>query len=107
MVKAAFQVMRAVQEFAVKEGILEEAPGWIVSGASKRGWTAFLSGAVDCETCAAKIIAIAPLVPIIPDILADTHRQWMSYNGFTFAFKDYLDANLVQDLDGPEMAALF
>ena len=30
-----------------------------------------LSGAVRCETCAAKIIAIAPLVPIVPNLLAE------------------------------------
>jgi PhoPQ-activated pathogenicity-related protein len=76
MVKAAFQVMRAVQEFTVQEGIHDEPPGWVVSGASKRGWTSFLSGAVKCDSCAAKIVAIAPLVPIVPDLVEDVHRQW-------------------------------
>ena len=66
--------MRAVQEFTVQQKYLDEAPGWVVSGASKRGWTSFLSGAVKCDTCAAKIVAIAPLVPIVPDILEDVHR---------------------------------
>jgi len=33
-----------------------------------------LSGAVRCETCAAKIIAIAPLVPIVPELLKEVHR---------------------------------
>jgi len=107
MVKAAYQVMRAVQEFATEEKYIDENPGWIVSGASKRGWTSFLSGAVNCTTCAAKVVGIAPLVPIIPDILADAHRQYQSLNGFTFAFNDYTDENLQTQLDSPEMAQLF
>jgi len=107
MVKAGYQVMRAVQEFAIKEGIIEENPGWIVAGASKRGWTSFLSGAVNCTTCAAKVVGIAPLVPIVPDIQADVHRQWQSLDGFTFAFQDYVDENLTTELDGPEMTAAF
>lgn len=75
MVKSGFQAMRAVQEFTKQEGIAD-IQGWVVSGASKRGWTAFLSGAVKCETCAAKIIAVAPLVPIVPSLLTEVHRQW-------------------------------
>jgi PhoPQ-activated pathogenicity-related protein len=78
-----------------------------VSGASKRGWTAMLSGAVRCETCAAKIIAIVPLVPIVPNLLAEVHRQWQSYGGFTWAFSDYIAANLTRLMDGPEMAEIF
>jgi len=79
----------------------------MVSGASKRGWTAFLSGAVNCTTCPAKIIAIAPLVPIVPDIVADVHRQWQSMNGFTFAFEDYTAENLTTEIDGEVMAEMW
>jgi PhoPQ-activated pathogenicity-related protein len=75
MVKSLFQVMRAVQEFTVQEGIAD-IDGWITSGESKRGWTTALSGGVKCPTCAAKIIAIAPKVPIMPNIIEDIHYQW-------------------------------
>jgi len=67
--------MRAVQEFTLQEG-LADIQGWVVSGASKRGWVALLSGAVKCETCAAKIIALSALVPIVPDLHSEIHRQW-------------------------------
>ena len=73
MVKSAFQAMRAVQEFTVEEG-LADIEGWVVSGASKRGWTAFLSAAVRCETCPAKVIAVIPMVPIVPSLLEAVHR---------------------------------
>jgi len=73
MVKAAYQCMRAVQEFLDEKNIAQ-IEGWITSGESKRGWTTFLSGAVECESCAAKVIAIVPIVPIIPDLIKDLHR---------------------------------
>lgn len=79
----------------------------MVSGASKRGWTALLSGAVKCETCAAKIIAVIPMVPIVPNLQSEIHRQWQSYNGFTWAFSDYIAANLTYELDGDLMAEIF
>merc|ERR1711871_1885060 len=51
-----------------------------------------------CPTCP-KILGIAPLVPIVPDLISDVHRQWQSYDGFTFAFSDYTALNLTQALD--------
>lgn len=98
MVKGAMACMKATEEYikSIGTGTIES---WIVSGASKRGWTSWLVGAVDCPTCP-KIQALAPLVPIVPDLLEDVHRQWKSYGGFTFAFKDYTDVNLTTQLDG-------
>jgi len=106
MVKAAFQTMRAAQEFVEQENIAK-IEGWMVTGASKRGWTTFLLGGVRCDTCAAKVIAIAPLVPIVPDLLKEMHRQWQSYDGFTWAFCDYIDAHLIQELDSDIVAGMF
>lgn len=54
-----------------------------------------------CNRCP-KIVGIAPLVPIVPSIVADVHRQWQSYGGFTFAFHDYAVLNLTTELDSPE-----
>jgi len=98
MAKAGMQCMRAVEEYTKKQGIAE-IEGWVVSGASKRGWTTWMVGAVTCESCPT-IVGIAPLVPIVPALHQDVHRQWKSYGGFTFAFKDYTAVNLTTNLDG-------
>jgi len=58
-----------------------------------------MTAAVKCESCAAKVIAVAPMVPIVPNLIADVHTQWQSYNGFTFAFHDYIDANITTKVD--------
>lgn len=93
--------MRAAQEFLTESNIAN-IEGWSVSGASKRGWTTWLVGATKCDTCAAKIIGIVPLVPIVPNIIKEVHQQWRSYDGFTFAFTDYIDVNITQRMDDPK-----
>jgi PhoPQ-activated pathogenicity-related protein len=99
MAKAAFQCMRAVEEFTAKQKIAE-IEGWFVAGASKRGWTTWMVGSATCESCPT-ILGIAPLVPIVPNLVADMHRQWMAYGGWTFAFSDYIAVNLTLHVDDP------
>ena len=72
MVKALFQVMRAAQEFTEEED-LANIKGWVVSGESKRGWTTTLAAGVKCDSCAAKIVAVAPQVPIVPNMIDNLH----------------------------------
>ena len=47
---------------------------------------------------------LAPLVPIVPSLMKDVHQQFRSYGGFTFAFRDYLEAGLQPMLDSDEFA---
>lgn len=102
MTKAAFQCMRAAEEFTTQKKIAA-IEGWFVAGASKRGWTTWLVGSATCESCP-KILGIAPLVPIVPNLREEMHRQWKSYNGWTFAFADYIAINLTQKVDDPDFA---
>lgn len=104
MTKAAMRCMQAVQEFTTQKK-LAKIDGFLVAGASKRGWTTWMVGAVTCPTCP-NIVAIAPLVPIMPDLIREMHRQWMSYGGWTFAFTDYTAVNLTRHIDDPRMLEL-
>lgn len=104
MAKGAFQCMKAVEQYVTQKKIAE-IKGWLVSGASKRGWTSWMVGATEPFDGLPNVIAIAPLVPIVPDLVSEIHRQWMSYDGFTFAFEDYVAVNFTQLLDGPEFAS--
>ena len=106
MVKAAFSCMRAAQEWAHQKAIAEIA-SFTVGGASKRGWTTWMVGAAApvCEWCP-KIEAILPLVPIVPYLNHSVHLQRRSLGGFTFAFRDYLNAGVLHRFDTPEFASL-
>lgn len=104
MVKGAMKAMQAVQEYTAEKGIAD-IDGWVVSGASKRGWTTWMVGAVDCPTCP-KIVALAPVVPIVPALTLDMHHMFKAYGGWTFAFSDYMDVNLTTYLDTPGFAAM-
>lgn len=99
MVKGAMQSMRGAQEFLEKKSIAT-LTGWVAAGASKRGWTTWMVGAVTCPNCP-NIVAIAPLVPIVPNLRAEIHRMWQAYHGFTFAFADYTAINLTTYVDSP------
>ena len=88
--------MRAAEEALVQYSVAKPE-GWVVSGASKRGWTALDTAVVTCDTCV-KIIGIAPQVPVVPDLDNDVHHMWKTLGGFTFAFTDYLELNLIQKM---------
>ena len=65
--------MRAAQEFIQEKNFAELDAGWVVTGASKRGWTTYLIGAAQCTNCV-NIIGIMPLVPIVPNLKSELHR---------------------------------
>ena len=102
MVKGGFSAMKAAAEWAHKTGIAE-IDGWVVGGASKRGWTSWMVGAASpvCKWCP-KVVGLTPVVPIVPNLHHSVHLQRQSLGAFTFAFRDYLDAGTIQDFDTPQ-----
>jgi len=73
-----------------------------VSGASKRGWTTWLVGAVDPN----RTVAIAPIVLDALNFINFAHHQYKSYNGWSFALADYYDMNITSRFDDPNMLLL-
>merc|ERR1719393_377506 len=93
--------MRAVQEFASQQNVAK-INEWLVSGASKRGWTTWMVGAANCPSCP-RIKAIAP---IVPNLKVNVHHMWQAYGGLSFAFSDYVDANITKYFDDPGFTAM-
>lgn len=100
MVKSAMKAMDTVQEFARKEN-KEEIKGFVVSGASKRGWTTWLSAAMD-----ARVKGIAPMVIDMLNMKAQTDWAEKVYGKQSDQINDYVEFNLVQKLDTPPMKRL-
>ena len=90
--------MKAAQDFINNKLKIAKVERWIVLGASKRGMTTWVMGGTECSTCV-KVAAIVPLVPIEPNLVEDVHIMYKSYGGWTFAFKDYTDAGIMQQFD--------
>jgi len=93
MCKAAIKTMDATTEF------LQNKTGnvitrWVTAGASKRGATTWLTGAVD-----KRIIGIVPIVFDVLNFKAGVQHMWQTLGNWTFAFTDYRDANITRYLN--------
>jgi len=101
MTKAAVKAMDTVQLFlSGPEGqqIGVYPDHFLVSGASKRGWVAWLAAAVD-----PRVMGIAPLVMDELNFKENIQHHWRAYGGWTFALKDYWRMNLTVEFGSPKM----
>jgi PhoPQ-activated pathogenicity-related protein len=86
MVKSGVKAMDCLQEFLASEaGGRLKVDKFVVSGASKRGWTTWLVGVVD-----PRVIAIVPLVIDALNSEQITRHHFEAYGFFSPALKDYV-----------------
>jgi PhoPQ-activated pathogenicity-related protein len=92
MVKTAVRAMDAVQEFS-KETLHHEISRFIVSGASKRGWTTWLTGAND-----SRVAAIAPMVIDVLNMPVNLDYQIRVWGDYSIQIKDYVKLGIPQQV---------
>ncbi len=100
MTKSAIRAMDAIQAWALAER-QQKIGRFVVSGASKRGWTTWLTGAVDKRVC-----GIAPVVIDMLNMKAQTQWAQRVYGRQSEKISDYTDIGLVEKMDLPEMVKL-
>ena len=100
MVKSAIRAMDTLQSFA-RQAFDQRIDRFVVSGESKRGWTSWLTGAVDT-----RVAAIAPMV--IDMLNMKAQRDWTEkmYGRQSDQISDYTDLDLHQKLEDPPMQTL-
>ncbi len=90
MVKSAVRGMDAVQEFAKKEWSLD-IEHFTLTGASKRGWTTWLTASVD-----PRVNAFAPMVIDTLNMSAQMKLQIESFGEFSEQIQDYTKRGIQQ-----------
>ena len=100
MAKAAIKAMDAVQQIAHKDNI--EIDNFVISGASKRGWAAWLAAIEDNR--------VSAIMPIVIDVL-NTQKNIIhicdSYGGkCPAAFKDYIKYGITDYLNSTNFSKL-
>lgn len=100
MVKSAVRGMDTLQQFAKKEWG-QDVQHFVISGASKRGWTTWLTAAAD-----ERVKAIAPMV--IDTLNFPAQLDWAAkmYGRQSEEIDDYVKAGLHLNQDDPKMAKL-
>jgi PhoPQ-activated pathogenicity-related protein len=92
MTKSAVRAMDVVQKFSKKE-LKWKIKHFIVSGASKRGWTTWLTGAND-----RRVIAIGPMVIDVLNMSVNVDYQKVVWGDYSIEIEDYVKLGITQQL---------
>jgi len=98
MTKASMRAMDAIQDF-VQTHLPDHTPiaRFGVGGASKRGWTTWMVGAMEDP----RVVAIIPIVAPIANLVPQVNEMWQSYGNWSFALADYVEMDLMGWLNLP------
>ena len=102
MTKSAVRAMDAVTAFAASAGGgSNKVSRFVVSGASKRGWTTWTTAAVDT-----RVIAIAPAVIDLLNVEPSFLHHYRAYGAWSDAVKDYEEQGIMNWIGTPQFRAL-
>jgi PhoPQ-activated pathogenicity-related protein len=100
MVKSAVKAMDAVQEFS-KQKLSHTVNRFVVTGASKRGWTTWLTGASD-----KRVEAIAPMVIDVLNMPVSLDYQIKSWGDYSIQIEDYVKLGIPQSTGSEDGRAI-
>jgi PhoPQ-activated pathogenicity-related protein len=95
MTKSAIRAMDVVQDFSAKMN--SKVNQFVVSGASKRGWTTWLTGAHD-----SRVKAIGPMVIDMLNWPLNLEYHKVTWGDYSIQIEDYVKLGIVQKANTPE-----
>ena len=103
MTKATVRAMDATTAFlASAEGGRANIETFMVTGASKRGWTAWSTAIVD-----RRVVALCPMVIDVLNVETSMIHHFRAYGFFAPAVKDYVGQKIMDWIGSPESEALY
>ena len=102
MVKSAVRAMDTVTLFlGSDEGGNTTVDQFVVAGGSKRGWTTWMTAAVD-----PRVVAIAPIVIDMLNLEESFKHHWQAYGFWAPAVGDYVDMGIMDRMGDPRFKEL-
>ena len=103
MTKAVVRAMDAVTAFcgSAAAGTAATVDAFVLAGASKRGWTAWTTAAVD-----RRVVGLVPIVIDVLNVEPSFDHHFRAYGFYAPSVKDYEDANIMGWLGTPQYRAL-
>ena len=102
MTKSAVRAMDAVTAFSASpDGGAHRVSRFVVTGASKRGWTTWTTAAVDT-----RVVAIAPAVIDLLNVEPSFDHHYRAYGAWSDAVKDYEQQGIMDWMGTPQFRAL-
>ncbi|NLX06084.1 MAG: PhoPQ-activated pathogenicity [Phycisphaerae bacterium] len=100
MTKATIRSMDAAQ--AICSGLNKTLDQFVISGISKRGWSAWLAAAVDALAQEPRVAAIAPMVFDALNLQESFQHHYDVYQSWSWPVQPYVDAGIFDRLGSPE-----
>jgi len=96
MCKGTVRAMDAVQAF-VKDKVDADIDKFIIGGTSKRGWTAWITAAIDD-----RVVGVIPVVLSCLNMIPNMHHYYKSLGGWSYQMFDYWSFGITALIDEPE-----
>ncbi len=102
MVKSAVRAMDCLQAFYAQADRPRELDKFVVAGGSKRGWTTWLTGAID-----PRVAAIIPMVIDVLNVYPSMRHHAEAYGFWATAVGNYYEHGLMQRNGDPQLDKLY
>lgn len=103
MVKSAVRAMDTITAvMAGADGGEQEVNKFVVAGGSKRGWTTWLTGAVD-----ERVVGISPAVIDVLNADASMRHHFAAYGFWAPSIGNYVQHRIMERIDAPRMKDLY